>query len=167
MCLWERPCPRSSLCAVFVLTQAYPEYLITYQIVKPESPAQPPAAAEQKSWVSRPRLLHTAQTVTHSTTHTFWPPAHPRLSPASRLPDLPVSHLAYTCSVSVFKQPSPSLMWFTQVRGHRSEHWGLKWSRTSDLIAIAFCSFMTGLIQYTFLFHFFVSLHWNVLRELF
>ncbi|XP_058271013.1 poly [ADP-ribose] polymerase tankyrase-1 isoform X3 [Hemibagrus wyckioides] len=29
--------------------QAYPEYLITYQIVKPESTAQPPAAAEQKS----------------------------------------------------------------------------------------------------------------------
>ncbi|XP_066501703.1 poly [ADP-ribose] polymerase tankyrase-1 [Hoplias malabaricus] len=29
--------------------QAYPEYLITYQIVKPESTSQPPAAAEQKS----------------------------------------------------------------------------------------------------------------------
>ncbi|KAF7216893.1 transcript variant X1 [Nothobranchius furzeri] len=29
--------------------QAYPEYLITYQIVKPESPAAPAAAAEQKS----------------------------------------------------------------------------------------------------------------------
>ncbi|TSX03303.1 Tankyrase-1 [Bagarius yarrelli] len=28
---------------------AYPEYLITYQIMKPESTAQPPAAAEQKS----------------------------------------------------------------------------------------------------------------------
>uniref|UniRef100_H3D6S3 Poly [ADP-ribose] polymerase n=1 Tax=Tetraodon nigroviridis TaxID=99883 RepID=H3D6S3_TETNG len=29
--------------------QAYPEYLITYQIVKPESPAAPAAASEQKS----------------------------------------------------------------------------------------------------------------------
>ncbi|XP_076836958.1 poly [ADP-ribose] polymerase tankyrase-1 isoform X3 [Brachyhypopomus gauderio] len=29
--------------------QAYPEYLITYQIMKPETTAQPPAAAEQKS----------------------------------------------------------------------------------------------------------------------
>lgn len=29
--------------------QAYPEYLITYQIVKPESVAPPPASAEQKS----------------------------------------------------------------------------------------------------------------------
>lgn len=35
-----------SLCG---FVQAYPEYLITYQIVKPESTAQPPAAAEQKS----------------------------------------------------------------------------------------------------------------------
>ncbi|CAF88686.1 unnamed protein product, partial [Tetraodon nigroviridis] len=30
-------------------SQAYPEYLITYQIVKPESPAAPAAASEQKS----------------------------------------------------------------------------------------------------------------------
>lgn len=29
--------------------QAYPEYLITYQIVKPESLATPAATAEQKS----------------------------------------------------------------------------------------------------------------------
>lgn len=32
-----------------VFAQAYPEYLITYQILKPESTAQSAAAAEQKS----------------------------------------------------------------------------------------------------------------------
>lgn len=31
------------------LLQAYPEYLITYQILKPESTAQSAAGAEQKS----------------------------------------------------------------------------------------------------------------------
>lgn len=31
------------------LRQAYPEYLITYQILKPESTAQSAAGAEQKS----------------------------------------------------------------------------------------------------------------------
>lgn len=29
--------------------QAYPEYLITYQIVKPEAPSQTATAAEQKT----------------------------------------------------------------------------------------------------------------------
>lgn len=32
-----------------VFPQAYPEYLITYQILKPESTAQSAAGAEQKS----------------------------------------------------------------------------------------------------------------------
>ncbi|KAJ4918590.1 hypothetical protein JOQ06_000002 [Pogonophryne albipinna] len=35
--------------AVFLFLQAYPEYLITYQILKPEITAQSAAAAEQKS----------------------------------------------------------------------------------------------------------------------
>lgn len=34
---------------VVFLLQAYPEYLITYQILKPESTAQSAAGAEQKS----------------------------------------------------------------------------------------------------------------------
>lgn len=32
-----------------VILQAYPEYLITYQILKPESAAQSATGAEQKS----------------------------------------------------------------------------------------------------------------------
>lgn len=35
--------------AAMYLFQAYPEYLITYQILKPESAAQTAAGAEQKS----------------------------------------------------------------------------------------------------------------------
>lgn len=34
---------------VLLYLQAYPEYLITYQILKPESAAQSAAGAEQKS----------------------------------------------------------------------------------------------------------------------
>lgn len=37
------------LANVLLFLQAYPEYLITYQILKPESAVQSAAGAEQKS----------------------------------------------------------------------------------------------------------------------